>query len=77
VDILVSPKSGEFRKNGTIRIFPGPIGVPIGFFTSKDIIRANTRNWKAKVPLNQAGAGENGMGGGVGSGRRSLGKQGN
>jgi uncharacterized membrane protein len=52
-DILVSPKSGEFRKNGTIRIFPGPIVVPIGFFTSKDKIRANTRNWMAKVLINQ------------------------
>ena len=40
-----TPKSGEFRKNGTIRRFLRPIRAPLSFFTPVIQIRANRRNW--------------------------------
>jgi hypothetical protein len=52
----VSLKSGEFSENGTMRRFPGPYRIPFGFFTTWKKIRANRRNWEAKVLQRPTGA---------------------
>jgi hypothetical protein len=52
---FINRKYGEFRKNGTMRRFPGPYRVPSDFFTTVKKIRANRRNWKAKVLQSRAG----------------------
>jgi hypothetical protein len=40
-----TPKYGEFRKNGTIRRFPGPYHAPTGILPAWKKIRANIRYW--------------------------------
>jgi hypothetical protein len=47
-----TPKSGEFRKNGTIRKFSSPLRAPSGFLTPVIKIRANRRYWTGDLFLN-------------------------
>jgi hypothetical protein len=54
--ISLNEKSGELGEKGTMRRFYRQDWARIGFFTTWHKIRANTRNWEAKVLLSPAGA---------------------